>query len=681
MTQSVFLRLLAQEDKAHALAEAVQALREGNADHEAVHQVDPASFKQVPGSPFAYWVSERIRSLFTELPPFESEGRTARVGLQTSDDFRFVRAWWEVPPERILDGANGPDWEADIERFQAWCRQRTREGKRWVPFAKGGSYSPYYANIHLVVNWENDGEEIRNFIDPDTGRTYSRPQNTDFYFRPGLTWPLRGIRFSAQSANAGSAFSVAGKMAFANDATELGYMLGLFNSLPFDRLIGLFAGKVGGVQYEVGLISKTPIPRGESDRISEVQEASRIGYQLSVSLASANNVSRLFVLPSFLKAKHEGFSSFLPTQAQRKVDIQQQIYKLQRKTDDIAFGLYGVSSEDRRSLEHSAYEGSGFYQTENNVEPYPESGSDDIVTDDSQSHVHSLLSYTLGCTFGRWDVRCATGEREAPELPDPFAPLPVCSPGMLTGADGLPLTETPADYSLEVDWDGVLVDDPDHEDDVIRRLRGVFELLFGARAEVIEREACEILGEKDLRGYFRKSSHAGFWMQHVRQYSQSRRKAPIYWLLQSSKKHYALWLYYHRLDKDLLYKALIHYVEPKLRLEDNRLAQLRGQLEAATQRNAVSTGGTSGREAKQLEKRLEQQEELLGELRDFEGKLRRAAELNLTPDLNDGVILNLAPLHELVPWKEAEKYWKELTEGKYDWSSVGQQLQAKGLVK
>jgi hypothetical protein len=72
---------------------------------------------------------------------------------------------------------------------------------------------------------------------------------------------------------------------------------------------------------------------------------------------------------------------------------------------------------------------------------------------------------------------------------------------------------------------------------------------------------------------------------------------------------------------------------------------------------------------------------LLTELRDFEDKLRRAADLHLEPDLNDGVVLNIAPLHELVPWKEAKHYWEELLAGKYEWSSIGKQLRAKGLVQ
>ncbi len=281
-----------------------------------------------------------------------------------------------------------------------------------------------------------------------------------------------------------------------------------------------------------------------------------------------------------------------------------------------------------------------------------------------------LLSLGLGFVFGRWDFRVFS-DGACPNLRGAFDPLPACAPAMLQDDAGRPSVSTPEHYPLSVDWDGILVDDPDHPDDIIRRVRDVLEVIWKDRADTIEKEACEILGVTDLRDYFRKPGPGGFWDDHIKRYSKSRRKAPIYWLLQSSKKNYALWIYYHRLHKDILFKALLNYVEPKIRREESRLDELRSQKTAL---------GPAAKGAKKIDKDIDRQDAFLSELRDFEQKLRRAANLHLDPDLNDSVVLNIAPLRELVPWKEAKSYWDELMEGMYEWSSIGKQLREKSLV-
>lgn len=297
---------------------------------------------------------------------------------------------------------------------------------------------------------------------------------------------------------------------------------------------------------------------------------------------------------------------------------------------------------------------------------------DSIVVETRSDVCREIVAYAVGCAYGRWDIRYALGELTRPESFSAFDPLLVCPPGMLQRDDGLSATVAPTGYPFRIDRDGILVDDARNQSDIERRVREFFELIWGKRAEAIEIEACEILDVKELRDYFRKSGKGGLWDDHMVRYSKSRRKAPIYWLLQSSKRNYALWLYYHRLDKDLLFKALVNYVEPKIRLETSRFETVRSQKAAA---------GEVGKEGKRLAKEVERQEDFLSELRDFEDKLRLVANLHLEPDLNDGVVLNIAPLHELVPWKEARSYWEDLREGKYEWSSIAKQLRQKGLVK
>ncbi|TVQ85660.1 MAG: hypothetical protein EA400_14985 [Chromatiaceae bacterium] len=152
----LFLRLLAESDKAAALAESCARVRQG-LDEPRLFEVAPGAFDAVPGKPFAYWVSKALRQNFMVLPAFENQNRTVRVGLQTSDDFRFLRCSWEC-------GAIGTN--------------------KWFYFAKGGAYSPFYADVHLAVSWEQSGFEIDAF-------SASFIRNPQFYFRPGLTWPRR----------------------------------------------------------------------------------------------------------------------------------------------------------------------------------------------------------------------------------------------------------------------------------------------------------------------------------------------------------------------------------------------------------------------------------------------------------------------------------------------------------
>jgi hypothetical protein len=339
--------------------------------------------------------------------------------------------------------------------------------------------------------------------------------------------------------------------------------------------------------------------------------------------------------------------------------------------NEIVDSEYGIDSNTlRQAIDLDEAEG----------EDEDEEADSDDANDEQPSYINevpehapaiAVLSYCVGVVAGRWDIRLFLNNITQERIPDLFHETPRCQPGLLQDLDAAPHKQQPRDYPLRIDLDGILPDDPDHADDIVCRVREAFEVIWNNRAESIEKEAGELLGVKSLRDFFRKPGKGGFWDDHISRYSKSRRKAPIYWLLQSSKKNYAIWLYYHRLDKDILFKALVNYVEPKIRLETDRLESLRAQK---------GEGGT-GKATKKLDKEIEKQEDFLSELRDFEEKLRRAAELHLVPDLNDGVVLNIAPLHELVPWSEAEKYWEELLEGKYEWSSIGKQLREKGLVK
>jgi hypothetical protein len=422
-------------------------------------------------------------------------------------------------------------------------------------------------------------------------------------------------------------------------------MLGWLNSELITTLVEM---QSNDGKFMSGIIKHLPwkdIPSDDLARLASLTEEAVSAIRLVFSCEETNSCfSGMPFAESIagVSAKISGFAGKARTRTSA----------CDTRINEIVYKCYPAPRSDIVKLRQQL----AFVDSEEEVNEISEDGESEDTTHTPNSTAKGIMSICVGAIFSRWSHLGIITPDDALPNGSPFDSLPDCSPTEKTGS---PFGR------------GVAADDADHPDDIIRHLRDVVELIWKDRAEAIEKEVCEILGVKELRDYFRKPGKGGFWDDHVSRYSKKPRKAPIYWLLQSSKKNYGLWLYYHRLDKDILFKALLNYVEPKIRLEQSNLDLLR------TQKAAV---GDSGREAKRLAKEMEKKEDFLSELRDFEDKLRRAANLNLEPDLNDGVVLNIAPLHELVPWNEAKKYWKELLEGKYEWSSIGKQLREKGLV-
>ena len=158
-----------------------------------------------------------------------------------------------------------------------------------------------------------------------------------------------------------------------------------------------------------------------------------------------------------------------------------------------------------------------------------------------------LVSWAVGVAFGRFDVRLATGERELPAEPEPFDPLPVCSPGMLVGEDGLPVAGPPPGYPLDFPRDGILVDDPGDPRDLTAAVRACLRRRLRGGADGWWDEAAALLDPRghDLRAWLR----SGFFERHLKLHSKSRRKAPILWQLGTPSGRYSVWLYAHRLTE------------------------------------------------------------------------------------------------------------------------------------
>lgn len=615
--------------------------------------VDVVDFDKVPGSPFTYWVDNRIRQLFIDFPAFDSDDRHACITNPAGDNMRYIRNSWE--PQSSSVG----------------------RGIRWVPFCKGGSYSLYYSDIHLLVDWDEDEKTFLGF-EGTKHRPLKKPASVDYFFKSGVSWPARTQKgLNTRILPGGCIFGPKGPSAFSDK--NINSVLGLMNSFIFRFLTDLL---ISFGSYEVGIIQKIPVPDLSGEVGGRLGELALACVEIKRSLDTTSEISHVFQLPAILQAKGDSLAERVADWAARVAQANADVATNQAEIDQIAARLYGIEEDALKIGEDEAIAGSGDGDEPQDLaegDEDDEEGADDeededtgVVADPRQFAV-DLISYCVGCAFGRFDIRVATSQKTLPPLPDPFAPLPVCSPGMLTGEDGLPCA-MPDGYPLTVDPDGILADDADEEgkpyraDDIVVRVHDVLKLLFGSRYDAIEKEVCAALGVATLRDYFRKSSVGGFFDDHLKRYSKSRRKAPIYWPLQSKKKALTLWVYAHSYDSDTLYKARQHYADIALKRAKDALAA------AQKTRDEHPVGS---RDRRQAERAADKYEALTIELGNFCDKLAEAANLGLNPDLNDGIVLTVAPLHELTPWKEAATYWKALQSGKYPWSSIQQQLQAK----
>jgi len=599
---TVFLRVLEElEDKVSALKRAVVTPEVPGAHKR--FEVDAATFASVPGSPFAYWVSDSLRDVFRRVPPFESNGRVARQGLATADDFRFIRAWWAVPPDEL--------------------------GTRWCLFAKGGKYSPFYSDLNLCVKWEDDGRDVQ-------GYEKAFPRNTHLYFRPGLTWPLRtkselGFRVMPR----GCAFGHKGPAAVVEDDSEaeLLAILALTTSKAFRSLVefqlAAADAKAGGAarSYEVGVIQRTPVPTVPPESCALLSRLARRAWSLKRRLDSANECSHAFLIPTPLNER--------VTKTDLGV-VKHELDEIQRQIDEFSFRLYDIDDGDRESIEASfARVDDGALGGENGGGDELDDDADDDAGPTAELSSFALNSWFIGVAFGRFDLRLATGERTFPPEPEPFDQLPSRSPGMW------PEGEDPADRP------DILVDDEGHARDLTALVR-----------QSAERVAVEV--PSGLRPWLARD----FFPLHIKMYSKSRRKAPIYWQLATPSASYSVWLYIHAFTKDTLFRVPNDYVAPKLAHEERQLETLRaeaGPSPVAAQHKAI-----------------ESQEALVEELRAFLDEVKRVAPL-WNPNLDDGVIINFAPLWRLVPqlksWqKELKTTWAALCAGEYDWAHLAMHL-------
>jgi hypothetical protein len=538
--------------------------------------------------------------------------------------------------------------------------------------------------------------------------------SSDQYFRPGLTWPRRTNGLSIRVLPKDCIFGDKGPAAFVDgDAPEsLLALCAIMNCKVFGYLLAVQLARTELAQsFEVGLIQQTPVPDLTPAQEAELAKLAKRAWAIKRGLDTVVETSHAFTLPALLTAP----SSLLPPSAlpgegrgggprseatsgasaappladarsphlpspgeagggggtslpspggtlyaaaqtwlRHVADCDAELAAIQADIDARAFLLYGIGADDRAAIE--AFDArrpqAGAVPAEDDEDTADEDGEDDEGPGAaSQAELAvQLLSWAVNVGIGRFDLHLASGERPLPPVPEPFDALPRLSPGMVEAPDG----------------DGLLVDDEGHDLDIATAVMQVFDYVYGPHGHRRLDEAVAMAGARDLRTWLRRD----FFPWHVKRYSKSRRKAPVLWQLSVPSGRYSVWLWIHRATADTLHRIDSELVGPKILHETRKLDQLRAEV--------GETPATAQRRA------LNEHEAFVDELRSFHDELVRVANL-WAPDLDDGVIINFAPLWRLVPqakpWqKEVKACWDKLQAGAYDWSRLAMRLWPERVV-
>ena len=208
---------------------------------------DAGTFKQIPGSPIAYWASDAMLGAFTNH--LLADVAKPRQGLVTGNNDEFLREWWEVDNLNFFRSSPSRD-------------SALNSGVKWFPCNKGGGYRRWYGFNDVVVNWQNDGEAIQKYI--RNGRQASRPQNMEFYFREGITWgTISSAKLSMRYSSRGSISEHAGSMIYLDKSNPLfAIVIAAMNSSAVEKLLAFLSPSL---RFTEGPVGQVPIPDCISD--------------------------------------------------------------------------------------------------------------------------------------------------------------------------------------------------------------------------------------------------------------------------------------------------------------------------------------------------------------------------------------------------------------------------------
>ena len=534
--------------------------------------------REIQGTPYtAYWASDVVLSAFKKSH-LVGDVSEPRVGMATANNDRFIRLWFEVNRNKF--GINISSRKEAVE-----------SRKKWFPFAKGGEQRKWYGNNDTVVNWENDGFEIQNFKDEKTGRIRSHNYNLDYIFSSALTWTVIGTeKTSFRFCPVGFLYSNSGYGLFCNNEKTKYYLLGFMNSKIAASLLKILSPSMG---FESGYLRKLPLI--ESDSLDSIVERVKHCIDGSNTEWDSFEVSWDFKKHPLLR----NVSTIPEAFAQWQEECDDRFNRLKANEEElnrIFIDIYGLQDELTQEVEDKDVT---------------------VRKADLQRDIKSLLSYAVGCMFGRYSLDVeglayAGGEWDSSKyqsfIPDADNVIPI----------------TDEEYL---------------DDDIVSRLCAWLKAVYGA--DTLEENLdyiAKALGNKGstsreiIRNYFLND----FFKDHCQTYSVTGSgKRPIYWLFDSGKQNgFKALVYLHRYTPDTIGNLRIDYLHKMQRVYESEINRMQDMMDHSE----------NAREVAAASKRKDKLAKQLKECREYDEKISHLALSRIELDLDDGVKVNYRKL-------------------------------------
>ena len=558
--------------------------------------VKQKEFEKIPGSPVGYWVSENTLKNFVEFKPL-SEYALGRVGLITGDSNRFIKNWNEVNFNKI--GFNIKSNEESIA-----------SGKKWFPIHNGGTLRKWYGNLTSVVNWENDGDEMKNDNFMGT-RCKSHNYNGDLAFKESFSWnTISTEKYTCRYAPIGFMFDTAGPFGQIVDVKSMNIysVMGFLNS----KIANLYLSIVNPtINFPPGCVLSMPISSQIADdriktEVKNAIELSKLDWD-SHETSWDFDANPLVALRNEKVAQGNLDSSFRLSDFVEEFETQwterfNQLHENEEELNRQFIEIYGL--QDELTPEVPMDEITILQQGEINIENNEIEWHTDVL-------MKQLISYAVGVWMGRYclnkkGLHIAHPQPTAQELQEYWY----------------------GGVQVYIDDDGlipILPQSSPFEDNLVSRIADFVRITFGEDKLTENLNYIEQQLGQTIEQYLLKD----FWKDHKKMY-QNR---PIYWLFSSKKGAFKCLAYMHRMDAYTAERVRNNYLLPYIEYLQNQIADLENR--------ASSLSTAENRKLQNLQK-------ILDECREYHERLQVIAEQAIAFDLDDGVVVNYAKFGDIL---------------------------------